>query len=145
MAADSPHYRLETLARREPYLKPDVDSRQLEPPERDLWKQLYGAPAELRPGFDAEDVWRRWKTRVPDEDVRPSEDAGLFLCEFIYFTGLVEYWRRGRERAPVGFLHVPGKSDEGSVRRGVRVAEALVRAMVESGRATGMLRQAAGV
>lgn len=143
MAAGSSHYKLETLARRDGYQAADGAGERLAGSEADFWQRVYGAPEVLRPGFDVEDVWRRWSEGVAGVDVRCSADAGRFLCEFIYYTGLVEYWRRGRgERAaPVMFMHVPGEHDGEAVQRGRRVGEALIKALVSSGRATGVIAE----
>lgn len=64
-----------------------------------------------------------------------SSDAGNYLCEFIFYTSLVEYWRRGPPAGtarPVMFLHVPGLASEEAVERGRVVALALVGALVET-------------
>jgi len=65
--------------------------------------------------------------------VRVSEDAGRYLCDFTYYTSLLQYWRRDRggER-PVVFLHVPGGTGEGDLVRGRRVVVALIRALAEA-------------
>lgn len=96
-----------------------------------LWKDTYRSPKILRTGFDTEDVWRRWKAGLVDEDVRPSDDPGRYLCDFVYYTSLVEYWRHGSEgRRPVMFLHVPAGYGEEDVEKGRRVAVGLVEALV---------------
>ena len=65
-------------------------------------------------------------------DVRTSKDAGHYLCDFIYFTGLAEYWRRDLvAESPVVFLHVPGETGEEDIERGGKVAEALILTLVE--------------
>ena len=74
---------------------------------------------------------------MQDEDVRLSDDAGRYLCDFVFYTGLVEYWRRRKEGedgedAPVVFLHVPGETEDKNIRSGVRVAEGLIKALVET-------------
>lgn len=67
------------------------------------------------------------------EDVRPSNDAGRFLCEFLYYTSLVEYWRRDPSlRRPVMFLHVPGRIEDIDIATGRKVTMGLIGAMVES-------------
>ena len=74
---------------------------------------------------------------VQDLDVRTSDDAGHFCCDYIYYAGLFEYWKRYRSDAtarPVMFLHVPGETDARHVEAGTRVAEGLIRACVTSWR-----------
>ncbi|MCJ1328740.1 hypothetical protein MMC10_005417 [Thelotrema lepadinum] len=130
MAGPRAYYSLETQAHRDGYLFPDEDGQTMEGDA--LWAG-WGAPAVLEPGFDSEDVWRRWKGGLMDEDVRPSKDAGHFLCDFIFYTGLVEYWRRDPDQdRPVMFLHVPGDYSEGAVQKGVRVTSGLIVALVQS-------------
>ena len=82
-------------------------------------------------------LWKLIDGLVQNEDVRLSDDAGHYCCDFLFYTGLVEYWRRRKEGtsgedAPVAFLHVPGETEEEDVKRGVRVAEGLIRALVET-------------
>lgn len=69
-----------------------------------------------------------------------SEDAGNFMCGFIYWNSLVHYWekearrehgQKGRGR-PVAFLHVPDLPTEEEVSKGREVAVQLIRALVES-------------
>lgn len=98
-----------------------------------LWKDTYKSPEILHPSFDTEDVWRRWKAGLMGEDVRPSGDPGRYLCDFVYYTSMVEYWRHEREgRRPVMFLHVPAGFGEVEVERGGRVAVGLIEALVGS-------------
>ncbi|PGH19233.1 hypothetical protein AJ80_04098 [Polytolypa hystricis UAMH7299] len=71
-----------------------------------------------------------WRAFLPDTiDVRLSDDAGRYLCEFITYTSLARALREGHKGAVV-FLHVPGWTDEDSVETGRDVAVALVRALV---------------
>ena len=172
-------FALETKARRDGYVKEDVDGETMagdtfwggsdgngdgasdehsEPKGSDapVHGAGYGAPKVLGTGVDVGDVWRRWRSALPDVALRPSNDAGLYLCEFIYYTGLVEYWRRrGSSRGkegdeggagtedgengasspggrPVVFLHVPKGVEERDVKKGRSVAVELIRALVES-------------
>ncbi|KAI4155503.1 MAG: hypothetical protein LQ340_000956, partial [Diploschistes diacapsis] len=68
-----------------------------------------------------------------DEDVRPSKDPGRFLCDFIYYTGQLEYWKRNPSGdRPVMFLHVPGDHTEEAIEKGVKVAGGLIMALVQS-------------
>lgn len=70
---------------------------------------------------------------IQEEDLRPSYDAGHFLCDFIYYTGLVEYWKQNpRGDRPVTFLHVPGDYTEEALQRGVKVASGLIVSLVQS-------------
>lgn len=66
-------------------------------------------------------------------DVRISEDAGRYLCDFIYFSSLAHLTKKGDERRVV-FLHVPVDSNEAAIKTGVEVTIELIRAVVQSGR-----------
>ena len=71
--------------------------------------------------------------------MRRSNDAGRFVCDYIYYAGLFEYWKRAGAAAggprPVMFLHVPAEADDEHVAHGVTVAIGLIRALVASRRA----------
>lgn len=131
MAAPRQYYTMETCAHRDGYISRDEIGESM---ERDtFWRDEYKAPEMLRPGFDIDDVWRRWKSELMGVDVRPSNDAGHYLCDFIYYTSLVEYWRRNPDViAPVMFLHVPGRFEELDIEMGRKVTLGLIGAMVES-------------
>lgn len=102
-----------------------------------IWHNL---PHELLSSLDVDDVWKRWRLNLSEKtqeggkelDVRISEDAGRYLCDFIYFSSLAELEKK-REDRRVLFLHVPVEADEESVRRGVDITVELIRAVVVSG------------
>lgn len=64
-------------------------------------------------------------------DLRISEDAGHYLCDFIYFSSLAHLERAG-ERRRVLFLHVPSDASEHSIATGRELLLQLVRSVVES-------------
>lgn len=127
-------YTLETLAHRDGYNKKDVDGKTLEGDT--YWRIEHKAPERLHTSFDSEDVWRRWKSGLVNEDLRPSHNAGHYLCDFIYYACMFEYWWRepGGSR-PCMFLHVPSGLEEEDIRRGREVALGLITALVGSGAA----------
>lgn len=63
--------------------------------------------------------------------MRISEDAGHYLCDFIYFSSLAHLYKAERERK-VLFLHVPSDASEHSVAIGRELLLQLVRSVVES-------------
>ena len=68
-----------------------------------------------------------------DEDLRPSDDPGRYLCDFVYYTSMVEYWRRDHKSArPVMFLHVPDGTTDEDLARGKKVALGLIEALIAS-------------
>jgi len=106
----------------------------------------------LKTSFDTSDVLARWKAqlgyvsvdgdpKIEDlPDVRLSPDAGNFLCGFIYYNSLAHYYSIKKEERPVVFLHVPDLShDEAKLREGWEVAVALIKALVESWRKSGIV------
>ncbi|KAL8744494.1 MAG: hypothetical protein Q9190_003273 [Brigantiaea leucoxantha] len=133
MAPGRKYFTLETCAHRDGYKAMDEDGDTLT--DDTLFRDEFKAPEILTTGFNTDDLWKRWKSELPDEDVRPSRDAGRFLCEFIYFTSLVEFWRQNREIGrPVMFLHVPGRIEDVDITTGRKVAMGLIGAMVASWR-----------
>ena len=69
-----------------------------------------------------------------------SEDAGRYLCDFIYYSSLAYVERKGEEKRAV-FLHVPIDTNEAALNTGVDVTIELIRALVQSGQ---MKKGAAG-
>jgi pyroglutamyl-peptidase len=65
--------------------------------------------------------------------VRVSEDAGRYLCDFIYFSSLA-YLTKKEEEKRVVFLHVPVESDDAHIAVGVEATIELIRGIVQSGR-----------
>ena len=131
MAAGRNYYTLETQGHRDGYKFLDVDHNL--PADAEIWTRE-GAPEVLHTSFDTETLHRLWRDDVPANiDVRPSNNAGYYLCDYIYYTGLFEYWRQyGKDvkaTRPCMFLHVPGETEVDDIARGVTVAEGLIRAM----------------
>ncbi|OJD12933.1 hypothetical protein AJ78_06539 [Emergomyces pasteurianus Ep9510] len=73
---------------------------------------------------------KTWQSFAPCKaDVRLSEDAGRYLCEFIYYTSLAHAYKERSNRSVV-FLHVPGRTDDEAIQIGREVAVGLVRCLV---------------
>lgn len=135
LAAGRKHFTLERQSFREPYWRiKDVEGKVFSKEKTE--KVFKGCPAELKPTFDCEDVWRRWRSELsatcPEADIRPSDDPGSFLCGFIYYMSMSWFWKRKSEERPVMFLHVPDCPEEKDIEVGRQVAVALIRALVES-------------
>ncbi|KAF2641613.1 pyroglutamyl peptidase-like protein type I [Massarina eburnea CBS 473.64] len=125
----------------------DVDGDRF-PDSQSLKKWPEGEfPNRLLTSFDTEDVLKRWRkglgyedpnsvttdAKVPD--VRISSDAGNFMCGFIYYNSLAQYYSIKKDEKPVVFLHVPNLStSEEKMNMGREVAIALIKALVESRR-----------
>ena len=142
MAGGRDYYALETLAHRDGYRIRDVDGRDGFLDGEARWRAGGGpdmCPEILECGWDIQDVERRWRGALGlgvdggDPKVKMSTDAGRFLCDFIFYESLSERWKEQRDRVgKVCFFHVPGETDDASVDRGVRVAEAAIRSVVGS-------------
>lgn len=144
MAPGRRFFTLETCAHRDGYNKKDVEGKTLVGDT--FWKDTYKSPEILHSSFDTEDVWRRWKSEMLDEDVRPSNNAGHYLCDFTYYASMVEYWRRDPEgHRPCMFLHVPGGWAAENVLEGKQVALGLIAACVGSERARGKDKKVTGI
>lgn len=131
MASSRKYYSIERRGHRDGYVVPDEAGKLPDATDRKGWDSM---PAELLTGLDIDDIWRRWKTRLPRSDLRVSETAGNWICDFTFFTSLALLEGRKEERR-VLFLHVPGDADAVSIDTGVEVALGLIRAMVLSGQA----------
>lgn len=132
----------------------DVDGRTLRECEEEMglgegeyWR---GCPKVVRTGLDVDDILERMHFsgsrkggREGDEGekglpggitVRASDNAGYYLCDFIYYSSLSHFWRKNGDdgERKVVFLHVPPESDEEVLERGREVTLALIRAMVMS-------------
>jgi pyroglutamyl-peptidase len=134
LAAGRKFFTLERQSMREPYWqKEDVTGQVF---SREATEKLWPAsnfPAVLKPTFDSQDVWLRWRDNVSSGlDVRPSDDPGNYLCGFIYYSSMAWYMSRGSEERPVMFLHVPDLPSEELVAGGREVAIGLIRALVDS-------------
>ncbi|KAI9762222.1 MAG: TRAPP subunit [Chaenotheca gracillima] len=121
-------YKVEVRARREPYDRADVDGR--------TWSNgVAGAdphalPAECWADLNVSQVL----DRAFKSDAKPkpsiSDDAGLYLCEFIYFNSLVMAQRlreAGGKKVSGVFLHVPKGTTLPDIERG---REVLLRLLV---------------
>ncbi|KAI1821909.1 putative pyroglutamyl peptidase type I [Xylaria intraflava] len=136
MAGPQLVYSIERRGHRDGYGAKDVDGKLLEDElrhaeegERWIWHDV---PHELLSDLDIDDVHRRWVERSPKNlGLRVSEDAGHYLCDFIYFSSMAHLWKQQRPKKVV-FLHVPLHPDQESIDRGVELVLTLVRSIVES-------------
>ena len=109
--------------------------------------QQFGDCAEtLSTTLDCDEIIRKWRNEIQlllecpqDVDLRKSEEAGGYLCEYIYYNSLAWYTRRDRAQAadhacdrPVLFLHVPAGEDAPDVQLSCKVTSALLQAIAQS-------------
>ncbi|RDA87343.1 hypothetical protein CP532_2662 [Ophiocordyceps camponoti-leonardi (nom. inval.)] len=146
MAGPRAIYQLERRAHRSGYRNLDVDGALPEDDDEDTddddddddkkqddetKDQKSKGPAELTTELNLEDTLARWRNLSDaDMDLRLSDDAGRFLCEFIYYASLSELTARKRRRNVV-FFHVPCHATERYVSQGRDLAVALVRALAD--------------
>ncbi|PTB81492.1 peptidase C15, pyroglutamyl peptidase I-like protein [Trichoderma longibrachiatum ATCC 18648] len=134
MAGPRLMYQIESRGHRTGYKARDVDGRHLDELEGKrneewVWHDL---PDELRTDLDIDDIWERWLQHTPGNlDLRISDDAGRYLCDFIYYSSLASCYKQGKERKVI-FLHVPADGSEAVIKQGQEVAVNLIRSIVES-------------
>jgi pyroglutamyl-peptidase len=133
---------------------PDVDGKRFPNSSMEAKFPPSEFPDALNTSFDTSDVVARWKKELGYSsaegnaeieglpDVQLSFDAGNFLCGFIYYNSLAHYFSIKEDERPVAFMHVPdlSYSDE-KTQEGQEVAIALIKALVESRRKHGVVRQ----
>lgn len=137
MAGPQPVYSIERRGHRDGYDKQDVDGELLGDEQRrkkegDKWI-WHDVPDELLTDLDIENIYKRWVERSPDNlRLQISEDAGHYLCDFIYFSSLAHLYKQQRPRKVI-FFHVPLHSDGESISRGKELALQLIRSICEVG------------
>lgn len=134
MASGRPFYSCERRGHRTGYFMRDVDGKILNDEfdrikEGDKWI-WHDCPEELLTSLPFDKMFHQWKEACPEVDIRISEDAGNYLCDFIYYTSLAHRYKQHRPNKAM-FLHVPLASDDESIRKGVEITIELIRAMVE--------------
>ncbi|KAM4054913.1 pyroglutamyl peptidase domain-containing protein [Hirsutella rhossiliensis] len=135
MAGPRPFYHIERKAHRTGYASPDVDGKKLDDQDEakrgDDWI-WHGLPDEIETDLDLDNVLQRWQGHSSkDMDLRISEDAGRYLCDFIYYSTLSTLLKQQRPRKAV-FFHVPCDASERHITQGRELAVNLIRAIAES-------------
>lgn len=156
MAVTADEYTVERLGHRDGYHLSkntglearDVDDKTLRECEEELglaegeyWSEC---PEILQTTLDVVDILERMHRPEPGDapqlpegiTVKGSDDAGNYLCDFIYFSSLSHFWKKNGDsgKRPVVFLHVPPESDKDVLQKGREVTMALIRAIVASER-----------
>lgn len=147
MASGRKHYCIERYAHRDGYVKnKDLDGKI--PPSNEGSTIFADCPAKMTTSLDYDDILQNWQTNVhsiPEEipggdcEIKESQDAGHYLCDYIFFNSLAHTGRKsgqmeghGSTLRPVLFLHVPAESDGDMLERGTAVTVELIRAMADS-------------
>lgn len=137
------YYSVEIQAHRDDYNITDIEGRSGFDDGEKRWKEM-GLPAILKPGpapdtpvsaaspYPPNDHFLdTWKLFAPaTSDLRISEDAGHYLCDFIYYTSLSLAMLDAQDRG-VLFLHVPGACEDKDIERGRNITLALVKTMIQ--------------
>lgn len=139
---------VEQQGHRDGYCLEDVDGKVLRECEEemrlvegDYWKDC---PEILQTTLNVDNILERIHQPEAGDaaqllegiSVEASNNAGYYLCDFIYYSSLSHFWRKNGEngKRPVVFLHVPPESDEAVLEKGREVTKALIRAIVASER-----------
>ncbi|PNP49267.1 hypothetical protein THARTR1_09982 [Trichoderma harzianum] len=134
MAGPRLMYQIESRGHRTGYKSPDVDGKHLDEldgkrDEEWIWHDL---PDVLKTHLNIQDIWQRWQQHSSnDMDLRISDDAGRYLCDFIYYSSLATCYKQDKERKVI-FFHVPADSSEAVIKQGQELAVNLIRSIVES-------------
>ncbi|KAK0618083.1 hypothetical protein B0T17DRAFT_459704, partial [Bombardia bombarda] len=136
MAGREHVYAIERRGHRDGYNMRDVDGELLGDEERRtregkdwIWAD---EPEELLTDLDLDDVLSRWKSYTPDHiRLKTSDNAGHYLCDFIYFSSLAHLHKAGLRRNVV-FMHVPADDSLARIEFGKGTVLRLVRSIVES-------------
>jgi len=131
-----PGIHLETVARKTGYRSPDADKQ---PPPRStgssgggLGKGYEEFEEVLRTSVDVEGIVTALREKGVPKDIRVSKDAGLFLCEFIFYASLAESQRSRSSNSPhakVLFVHVPPEDDQASIDHATSVIQEVIQAI----------------
>jgi pyroglutamyl-peptidase len=102
MASGRRYYSIERRGHRDGYVMADVNFEFLGDTERQktegsnwIWA---GLPEEIMTDMNINDIWVRWRAELPNTDVRVSEDAGRYLCDFIYYSSLAHLSKKEEEK-----------------------------------------------
>lgn len=150
MASERNYYSIEKQAHRDGYdAHADMNDAKMDKDDGEsFWADC---PQTLETSLAFDDIFQRWRSNLlgtpnasPDLDnimIRPSLDAGHFLCDFIYYSSLAEHWRKKKDQTceddkiderPVMFMHVPCWAGANELKKGRSVTIALVKAMAQS-------------
>jgi len=150
MSPSRGYYSIERLAHRDNYNShADVFGDRLD--KEDGSKYWPDCPPVLETSLNFGDIFQQWRRNLLETPgtssakldgvvLRPSQDAGHFVCDFIYYSSLAEKHRKKKERGgpnriddrPVMFFHVPHWSGDHDLNKGRLVTVGLLRALAQS-------------
>ncbi|KAL2114053.1 hypothetical protein VUR80DRAFT_1056 [Thermomyces stellatus] len=127
--------RLERKAKKGPYTKQDVDGRTFSDvfgDEDGLWE---GGPEAIDSQVNVDAIVERMMGRGDGWDIEVSDDPGLYLCEFIYYSSLFaaqRFEKDGRSLRGI-FVHVPPYLDPDALDKERDTVVQVIREMVKEG------------
>lgn len=127
---EATNFRIERRARHGPYERKDVLGHSFSEENDSKWHSL---PDELFTPIDAQSLVETVKADVKIDRIETSEDAGLFLCEFIFYNSLFQtQLLRKTTGIPANslFFHVPTGLSSGEIEQGRDILLSIIRALV---------------
>ncbi|KAG0160356.1 hypothetical protein PDIDSM_7883 [Penicillium digitatum] len=109
IATPRQYYSVESLAHRDDYNITDVNGRPI--------CRAADDPSSASPYQPDDQFLETWRSFAPESDLRISQDAGHYLCDFIFYTSMSLAQLQGQDRN-VLFLHVPGASEDTNIEQG---------------------------
>ncbi|MBW0499503.1 hypothetical protein O181_039218 [Austropuccinia psidii MF-1] len=126
-------YSLEKLARKKGYDSKDVDGIIGDQVNFEAgWEDWGDGPDDLKTSIEVEKVIENLKDKLEsDVKIRSSNDAGHYLCEYIYYGSLFHFSSvLKKSRLPVTFLHVPASVEARAIERGRRILLEVIGSIV---------------
>jgi pyroglutamyl-peptidase len=135
LAGGRKHYAIERSSLRGRYIYRDADGSGLTQEEND---EIFpnDTPECIVTGYDYDKVFEAWwqgckrDVKCKGAVLQASDDVGLYLCGFGYYTTLSRNWRRDGNGGKVLFLHVPQCPEKEDVETGKEVTMRLLESMV---------------
>ncbi|EEU36964.1 uncharacterized protein NECHADRAFT_81143 [Fusarium vanettenii 77-13-4] len=127
MRLSYPGYCFETHARREGFVQPGEDGETFQESKPLEWETL---PKELYTQYDMNVMRERVLRELPDADIKVSDNAGLYFCEFQLLSTLAELKLKGLPGKAI-FLHVPSGQSPEAIALGAKVAEELISSILD--------------
>jgi pyroglutamyl-peptidase len=138
LAGGRGYYAIERSSERGRYEIPDVDGQTLTEEENDAIFPPDQTPQRIETGLEYDKVCADWVDRCERDEgcggvkVRESDDVGLYMCGFSYYTSLAWNLKKKGNGGSVLFLHVPRCPTEDNIEKGARVAVHLIESMVDA-------------
>lgn len=118
----------ETRARRDGYDQPGDDGVCVD--SKGLAEE--GLPEELFPRFDIKAAFKTVKEKYPETQIRVSDDAGLYFCEFRLYSSLAEAELHHKDKLGMTlFQHIPAKRESRDIELATGITSAYISALAD--------------